>query len=216
MIDQRNQLPPYPQYLQPQYPNANLPANYLNPGPPLIVAQPNAINKASNDLADKILEKQRVMELENENKRLKDKIDKDRFKALESKIDRNNEMNKEINRTQTELLIAQKNQPILPTNNINIINKIEAEPSKTIIVDRGRLKYSEGMFCVFLCLNIILPGIGTIIAGAMYGKDTSIGPRTGEIICHGVTQLLTCVLIFGWVWAIMDAANYFAQGTCCG
>ena len=75
---------------------------------------------------------------------------------------------------------------------------------------RGRLEYSTGYFCLFLCLNIFLPGIGTIVAGAMFGKATAThADRTGELICHGVVQLLTCLFIFGWVWAIMEASRYF-------
>jgi hypothetical protein len=86
-----------------------------------------------------------------------------------------------------------------------------------IAVDsRGRLEYSTGYFCLFLCLNIFLPGIGTIVAGAMFGKATAThADRTGELICHGVVQFLTCAFIFGWVWAIMEASRYFEIGVCC-
>ena len=86
-----------------------------------------------------------------------------------------------------------------------------------VIVDsRGRLEYSTGYFCLFLCLNIFLPGIGTIVAGAMFGKATAThADRTGELICHGVVQFLTSPFIFGWVWAIMEASRYFEIGVCC-
>ena len=61
-----------------------------------------------------------------------------------------------------------------------------------------------------------MPGIGTIVEGAMFGKATANhADRTGELICHGVVQLLTWALIFGWIWAIMEASRYFEIGVCC-
>ena len=58
-------------------------------------------------------------------------------------------------------------------------------------------------------------GIGTMIAACLYGSDTDRGNRTGEVICHGVVQLLTSWIIFGWVWAILEAVRYFEYGVCC-
>lgn len=89
------------------------------------------------------------MNLENENQKLKEKLQKKEFKALESKIDRANEINKEMNRTQTEMLIANQNKPLqnAPTNiNINIQNDNKNENinknTNVIVVATGRFKIS--------------------------------------------------------------------------
>jgi len=133
--------PPYP----PVYPNNSLPPNYYNPGPPLIVAQPNQVKNA----IDNIMDRHRVMNLENENQKLKEKLQKKEFKALESKIDNANEINKEMNRTQTEMLIANQNKPLQnsPTNiNINIQNDNKNENinknTNVVVVATGRFKIS--------------------------------------------------------------------------
>ena len=54
-----------------------------------------------------------------------------------------------------------------------------------------------------------------MIAACLYGSDTDRGNRTGEVICHGVVQLLTSWIIFGWVWAILEAVRFFEYGVCC-
>ena len=140
--------PPYP----PSYPNNNLPPNYYNPGPPLIVAQPNQINNA----VDKIIEKQRVMDLEREKERLKDKIIKDQFKEIKSEIKHAKELNQEISRTQTNMLIAQQTKP-------QVLVQVTA-PTQPTVIATGRFKLTGGMYCLFICINIVLPGIGTMIA----------------------------------------------------
>lgn len=84
--------------------------------------------------------------------------------------------------------------------------------------DDGRLKYSCGMYCLFVLLNLCLPGVGSILAGILYGNTSSRGDRTGNVICHGIAQLIFAITIFGWIWALRDALNYFAYNTCpmCG
>ena len=82
------------------------------------------------------------------------------------------------------------------------------------IYEDGRLAYSCEMYYLFVLLNIVLPGIGSIVAGILYGKTSRLGDRTGNIICHGITQLIFAISIFGRVWAIRDALNYFAHGSC--
>jgi hypothetical protein len=191
--------PPYP----PSYPNNNLPPNYYNPGPPLIVAQPNQINNA----VDKIIEKQRVMDLEREKERLKDKIIKDQFKEIKSEIKHAKELNQEISRTQTNMLIAQQTKP-------QVLVQVTA-PTQPTVIATGRFKLTGGMYCLFICINIVLPGIGTMIAACLYGSDTDRGNRTGEVICHGVAQFLLSWTIFGWIWAILEAVKYFEYGVCC-
>ena len=210
---QNTQNSTYPLYPPPP-PNNNFPPNYLVPtGPPnpMVVAQPSQIKNYANEMVNKIKENQEKMNRENELKRLKEKLDDERFKRLETAIMKEKgPQNININ-----------NSPNINTN----ITGAQATATATatnigvgvIAVDsRGRLEYSTGYFCLFLCLNIFLPGIGTIVAGAMFGKATAThADRTGELICHGVVQLLTFGFIFGWIWAIMEASRYFEIGVCC-
>lgn len=99
-------------------------------------------------------------------------------------------------------------------NNNNNLGGGQAVVVNTYVVDDGRLTYPFGMYCLFLLLNLILPGVGSILAGILYGKTSKRGDRTGNIICHGIGQLIFAITIFGWIWAIRDALNYFALGSC--
>lgn len=45
-----------------------------------------------------------------------------------------------------------------------------------------------------LVLNVILPGIGTIVAGIVGGQ---------KLIGRGIAQLILAVIIVGWVWAVV-------------
>lgn len=99
-------------------------------------------------------------------------------------------------------------------NNNNLGGGQAVVVNTTYVVDDGRLTYPFGMYCLFLLLNLILPGVGSILAGILYGKTSKRGDRTGNIICHGIGQLIFAITIFGWIWAIRDALNYFALGSC--
>jgi len=109
-----------------------------------------------------------------------------------------------------------------PTTNIYIINNEPVEKNNGNINNDtndtggtdGRLEYGQCIYILFLVINIILPGIGTIIAGVAYGKNTNRGDRTGELIVHGVIQFFTFAFIFGWIWAIIEASKYFQYGSC--
>lgn len=52
------------------------------------------------------------------------------------------------------------------------------------------------MAIVVLIVNLLVPGIGTIVAGVM-GEKPLIG--------RGVVQLLTSWLIVGWIWALVTS-----------
>ncbi len=215
---QNTQNSTYPLYPPPP-PNNNFPPNYLVPtGPPnpMVVAQPSQIKNYANEMVNKIKENQEKMDRENEVKRLKEKLDDERLKRQETQYEHLKDL---INKNNGPQNININNSPNINTN----ITGAQATATATnigvgvIAVDsRGRLEYSTGYFCLFLCLNIFLPGIGTIVAGAMFGKATAThADRTGELICHGVVQLLTFGFIFGWIWAIMEASRYFEIGVCC-
>jgi hypothetical protein len=178
----------------------------------MVVAQPSQIKNYANEMVNKIKENQEKMNMENELKQLKEKLNDEKFKRLETQNEHLKDLIKEKNNGPQNINI--NNSPNINTNiNANATNIGGA----VIAVDsRGRLEYSTGYFCLFLCLNIFLPGIGTIVAGAMFGKATAThADRTGELICHGVVQLLTFGFIFGWIWAIMEASRYFEIGVCC-
>ena len=208
---QNTQNSTYPLYPPPP-PNNNFPPNYLIPtGPPnpMVVAQPSQIKNYANEMVNKIKENQEKMNMENELKQLKEKLNDEKLKRLETLIKEKNPPNINIH-----------NNPNINTNIVGaqaVANANATNIGGAVIVDsRGRLEYSTGYFCLFLCLNIFLPGIGTIVAGAMFGKATAThADRTGELICHGVVQFLTSPFIFGWVWAIMEASRYFEIGVCC-
>ena len=207
---QNTQNSTYPLYPPPP-PNNNFPPNYLVPtGPPnpMVVAQPSQIKNYANEMVNKIKENQEKMDRENEVKRLKEKLDDEKFKRLETLIKEKNSGPQNINISPNINVTGAQANANANATNIGV---------GVIAVDsRGRLEYSTGYFCLFLCLNIFLPGIGTIVAGAMFGKATAThADRTGELICHGVVQLLTCAFIFGWIWAIMEASRYFEIGVCC-
>ena len=211
MYQQQNtQNSTYPLYPPPP-PNNNFPPNYLVPtGPPnpMVVAQPSQIKNYANEMVNKIKENQEKMDRENEVKRLKEKLDDEKFKRLETLIKEKNSGPQNINISPNINVTGAQANANANATNIGV---------GVIAVDsRGRLEYSTGYFCLFLCLNIFLPGIGTIVAGAMFGKATAThADRTGELICHGVVQLLTFGFIFGWIWAIMEASRYFEIGVCC-
>ena len=208
---QNTQNSTYPLYPPPP-PNNNFPPNYLIPtGPPnpMVVAQQSQIKNYANEMVNKIKENQEKMNMENELKQLKEKLNDEKLKRLETLIKEKNPPNINIH-----------NNPNINTNIVGaqaVANANATNIGGAVIVDsRGRLEYSTGYFCLFLCLNIFLPGIGTIVAGAMFGKATAThADRTGELICHGVVQFLTSPFIFGWVWAIMEASRYFEIGVCC-
>ena len=209
---QNTQNSTYPLYPPPP-PNNNFPPNYLVPtGPPnpMVVAQQSQIKNYANEMVNKIKENQEKMNMENELKQLKEKLNDEKLKRLETLIKEKNPPNINIHNNpniNTNIVGA---QAVANANATNIGGAVIAVDS------RGRLEYSTGYFCLFLCLNIFLPGIGTIVAGAMFGKATAThADRTGELICHGVVQFLTSPFIFGWVWAIMEASRYFEIGVCC-
>mmetsp|Transcript_37517 Transcript_37517/g.36072 ORF Transcript_37517/g.36072 Transcript_37517/m.36072 type:complete len:91 (-) Transcript_37517:37-309(-) len=49
---------------------------------------------------------------------------------------------------------------------------------------------------ICLILNIFWPGLGTII-NALYGEQMCAG------IIYGLLQMLTCVILVGWIWSIV-------------
>lgn len=148
------------------------------------------------------------MNNEREKKELNDKIHQLEQERLYSEL-RNL---KEQNNVNTNIGIANLAKP--SGGNVVVQQQQAVNASSPIVVyEDGRLTYPFGIYCLFLLLNLFLPGVGSIVAGILYGKTSRLGDRTGNLICHGIAQLIFAITIFGWVWAIRDALNYFARGS---
>lgn len=52
------------------------------------------------------------------------------------------------------------------------------------------------MAIVVLVVNLVLPGIGTIIAGVV-GQQKMIG--------RGIAQFLLTIIVVGWIWALVTS-----------
>ena len=136
--------------------------------------------------------------MEAENQKLHNKILTDKIDNLEKKLEDKN--NKDGN-----IIIIPTGGVVTPPTQVEPV--VMKDPS-------GRLKMPQGSYCLYLCLNIFLPGVGTLVAACQYGNTPDIGDRTNELICHGVGQICSCILIFGWIWAILEATRHFEKGVC--
>ena len=188
---------------------ANLMTPYPQPPPlvaqpPLVVAPANQVNMAAKNMESNIIHnqkeiyhKQEIKRLETENQKLQNKLLSNKIENLEKKIEDNNKKGGDI-------IVIQPGGGGLVT-----------EPNPPVMKDpSGRLKMPQGSYCLYLCLNIFLPGVGTLVAACQYGNTPDIGDRTNELICHGVGQICSCILIFGWIWAILEATRHFEKGVC--
>ena len=173
--------------------------------PPLVVAPANQVNMVAKNMEQNIIhnqkelyQKQRIQTLEAENQKLHNKILTDKIDNLEKKLEDKN--NKDGN-----IIIIPTGGVVTPPTQVEPV--VMKDPS-------GRLKMPQGSYCLYLCLNIFLPGVGTLVAACQYGNTPDIGDRTNELICHGVGQICSCILIFGWIWAILEATRHFEKGVC--
>lgn len=177
------------------------PENQMMKYPPYQQNLPIMDNNAIMAQIIKGQEDQRNREKDKEIQDLKDKLNEEKFKQLQNY----NEQILANQRMQAVMINQGNNQPnININNNNNNINTNVAGVGGVVT----RLAIPGGMWCILLILNIFLPGIGTIFAGAIYGK-TVVPDRTGVVICHGIFQIITCYIIIGWIWAIIDVLHYF-------
>ena len=187
---------------------ANLMTPYPQPPPlvaqpPLVVAPANQVNMAAKNMESNIIHnqkeiyhKQEIKRLETENQKLQNKLLSNKIENLEKKIEDNNKKGGDI-------IVIQGGGGVV------------TEPPQPVMKDpSGRLKMPQGSYCLYLCLNIFLPGVGTLVAACQYGNTPDIGDRTNELICHGIGQICSCILIFGWIWAILEATRHFEKGVC--
>ena len=174
---------------------------------------------AIKTLTDKMEKQKEDMErkkLEEENKRLQEKMQDMQNERIRDQIrDLNVAMNRggSTNNIVLGQTTSQQQQQEQQQQQNQEATKIVPISTLPIYID-GRLEYDCGMYCLILVLNIFLPGVGSILAGILYGNTSKAGDRTGNIICHGIGQLIFAITIFGWVWAVRDALNRFAYGSC--
>ena len=160
----------------------------------------------------KRLEDQEKREKEKEIENLKKQLEEQKFNQLSAE-------NRQILETQRlQMILANQKQSNININNNNNNNNNNVNAAivspPVVIAYSSRLVIPGGMFCLILLLNLCMPGVGSILAGILYGGTAPSGNRTGIVICHGVFQLITCIFIFGWIWAIIDTASYFDKGSC--
>ena len=132
------------------------------------------------------------------------------------------EKQKEIDDLRNKYIISeiQNLKGQFPPQNININNNNNNNQTQQMIIGNVNVKVNSKLdipgiyLCLFILFNLFLPGIGTIVAGIIYGKTAPCGDRTGKVICKGIIQFLTFWIIIGWIWAIIDAINSFEGG--CG
>ena len=60
------------------------------------------------------------------------------------------------------------------------------------------VKLDKGLAIVCLILNIIFPGVGTMISACTGSKFNQLA------LIYGILQLLTAFLIVGWIWSIVQ------------
>ena len=114
------------------------------------------------------------------------------------------------NRDKEENIITDDNN-----RNNNQSKNIE-ENSNEKTSDSDKLKYDDCKWYLFLFLNIILGGVGTIIAGCKHGDTAMNGKnRKKELIILGIIQIiLVPFCLIGNFWGCVHAYYYFESGHC--
>ena len=148
----------------------------------------------------------------NENERIRQENEK---KAYEQRIHDLEKQNVENQLSHIRDLTLAKDSGrgiIINNNNNNNNNNVNSNiNANVILVPSTKLQYGFGIYCLILFLNICMPGIGTLVAAFGWGR-TVIPDKTGKLICHGIFQMATCFIIYGWIWAVVDALNSFEDG----
>lgn len=140
------------------------------------------------------------------------KIDKLKSQNLQNELD---EIKRKENTIMALLMTKYHTQPqIHIINSVPTITRLPVAPTRK----DTKLKIPKTAWIAIIIVNTILPGVGTMIAGCLYGDTPECGDRTGKVLCRGIVQLSTCLFIIGWIWSIKDALYYFEQGNCgtCG
>ena len=170
---------------------------------------PTTINQNTNEKNAEVDTNKIILEIKKEmNDKEKDRIIREQQEKIQDlQYNRLLSIIKDVKDNQNR---QNSNININTNTNINNNNNISAP----LVIVSSKLVIPGVYLCLFVLFNIFLPGIGTIVAGILYGKTALSGDRTGIVICHGVIQLLTCWIIVGWIWAIIDTVRSFEEGSC--
>jgi len=196
---------PYNDYVKPpNVPPSNVPVQPVNQ---FVNVNQNVPNQ-QNELLQKILEQQNNMMKENE--RIRQENEKKAYEQRIHDLEKQNVEN-QLKHIKELTLAKDSGREIIINNNNNNNNVNSNINANVILVPSTKLQYGFGIYCLILFLNICMPGIGTLVAAFGWGR-TVIPDKTGKLICHGIFQLATCIIIYGWIWAVVDALNSFEDG----
>ena len=70
--------------------------------------------------------------------------------------------------------------------------------------DSGEVSETVGLICFIL--NIISPGLGTIIAGLISAKGCNC-----KAVCIGFVQAILTAIIIGWIWSILHGYHIYLR-----
>jgi len=197
---------PYNDYVKPpNAPPSNVPVQPVNQ---FVNVNQNVPNQQNELLLQKILEQQNNMMKENE--RIRQENEKKAYEQRIHDLEKQN-MENQLKHIKELTLAKDSGREIIINNNNNNNNVNNNINANVILVPSTKLQYGFGIYCLILFLNICMPGIGTLVAAFGWGR-TVIPDKTGKLICHGIFQLATCIIIYGWIWAVVDALNSFEDG----
>lgn len=77
---------------------------------------------------------------------------------------------------------------------------VQQQPAVVLVEKSAYPALGKCLALVILIINIIAPGVGTIIMGCC-------SQNCGEWFCTGILQLLLTVLLIGWIWSICTGIN---------
>lgn len=78
-------------------------------------------------------------------------------------------------------------------SNINDINDIDD--------DRESCCHLVGLFLIVFLVNLVLPGVGTMIIGGCNKRGRAY------FILQGIAQLMLSILVIGWIWALLTSLD---------
>ena len=90
-----------------------------------------------------------------------------------------------------------------PMERHHVQNTVVVQQAPQVIILEKQTAYPALGKClalIILILNILMPGVGTIIMGCCSTNCT-------EWLCTGILQMLLTVLLIGWIWSICTGIN---------
>ena len=84
----------------------------------------------------------------------------------------------------------------------------EAETAKAVgSCKKAVVKVAPPMHIVLFILNIIFPGLGTMISACITPKFN------GDALLYGILQWLFCWTVVCWIWSIVHGYWIFEKGS---